>query len=497
MVASMTMLSPALVSSASAQAAQDLACGAVLTQDTVLANDLGPCPGNGLTISAKDVTLNLNGHKVFGALNSYGTGPPADSVGIHLDGATDSTVLNGEVSGFAAGVRIDNGQGNTVTRLNVHDNISPIGGNNNGDGVSVWNSSYNDITHNVVTHNGQYSGITLVTGPYTVTNGVVSPAMSGTGNKILDNQVADNNVALCGSTTCTPAATGVAVPLGSQMPGIVDEGIRVEGPNMTNTDVERNVVTDTGNNGILVDASCHDAFLVPLTQVTCTGDVGNINTLVKDNTSNHNGYGRTQGFGINLFGMGVSKAVQASFETVVGNTTEYNKDSGIILYSTRAGPRGPGLWSTPGSCNDYPPNSTVLCAATDDTVIHNTSSFNGLTLPGNTGQGDGIELSPGADRNTVSHNTVNGNGSDGIGVEMAQLYDPSHHPVFGSNGLPVYVPGTGASNNVLVSNKGTGNRYFDAEDQNPGCGTNDWSHNSFRTVSQPCVLDWRPADASN
>jgi hypothetical protein len=491
---SVPLVSPGLMSSAAAAPTEILTCGSTVSHSIELANDVGPCPGNGLTIGANNVRLDLNGHKVFGTLNSFGSGAATDSVGIHFDNVRSSAVSNGEVFDFAAGVRVDGGSANTVTDIEAHDNISPLGGTNNGDGISIWNSSYNTVRHNVVTHNGQYSGITLVTGPYMVTNGVVDPAMSGTGNEILENQVANNNVSICGAPQCTPAATGVTVPRGSQIPGSFDQGIRVEGPNMTYTDVERNIVTDTGNNGIMVDASCHDAFLVPVAQVRCAGDVGNIHTLIKDNTSNHNGYGRTQGFGINLFGMGLSKAVQATLDTVVGNTTEYNVNSGIILYSTRAGPRGPGgLFSTPGSCNDYPPNDPRMCAAHDDTVLNNTSSFNGLdlaaSLGGNNGQGDGIEMSPGADRNTVNHNTVDRNGYDGIGLEMAQLYDANNKPVFDSSGNPVYVPGTGASNNTLFANKGSGNQYFDVEDQNPGCDNNDWDLTMVVTVNQTCVRD--------
>lgn len=470
-----------VASAAPAARAKTLTCGAVVTQDTTLAADVGPCPGDGLTIGAGHVTLNLNRHQVFGHLNSFGTGASTDSTGIHFNNVKSSTVTNGEVFDFAAGVRIDGGSGNTVTRLYDHDNISPIGGNNNGDGIAIWNSSYNTISQNIVNHNGQYSGISLVTGPYSATNGVVNPAMSGTGNKVLNNDVTNNNVSLCSRhvsgqpAPCMPAGTTGSFPYGSQIPGSVDAGIRVEGPNMTNTDVERNKVSDAGTNGIWVDPSCHDAFLVPMAQVTCTGDVGNIHTLIKNNVSNHNGYGRTTGFGINLFGMGVSKAVQGSHDTVVNNTTEYNRDGGIILYSS--------------SCNDYPSNDPRQCAATDDKVLNNLSSFNGLSLGVNNSQGDGIEMSAGANRNTVSHNVVNGNDSDGIGVEMAQQYDANGNPVVDANGKPVYIPGSGASYNVLSANHGTGNHYLDGEDQNPGCGTNDWDLSAFITVNQPCVLD--------
>ncbi|HWG74650.1 MAG TPA: hypothetical protein VG184_11425 [Acidimicrobiales bacterium] len=467
--------SVALASPASATP-QTLACGSTVTQNTLLRADVGPCAGTGITIGASNITLNLNGHHVFGALNSYGTGPVdgTDKVGIHFDSVTNSRVMNGEVSGFAAGVRIDNGSGNAVTLMNVHDNITAIHSPaENGDGISVWNSSYNRVSHNTVTHNGEYSGISLLTGPYNAVNGVVNPAMSGTGNDITDNVVTNNNVAVCSNATCKPAATpGVTFVRGQQIPGSNDEGIDVNGPNMTNSVVRGNYVTDSGNNGIMVNPSCHDAFLVAKAQTTCSGDVGNVGTLIQNNVADHNGYGRTTGFGINLFGMGLSKAVEGSFDTVEGNTTDHNKDGGIILYSS--------------SCNDLANNAAAQCAAVNDTVVHNTSSFNGLSLGVNTSQGDGIEMSAGANNNNVSHNTLIGNDSDGIGVEMAQMYD-ANGPVVDANGNPVYIPGSGASNNTLAHNQAMGNHYFDAEDQNPGCDHNQWVHNEFGTVNQPCV----------
>jgi hypothetical protein len=450
---------------------QALACGAVVTQNVTLANDVGPCAGDGITIQASNVTLNLNGHRVFGALNTFGTGPVTgtDAVGIEFNNVNRSKVTNGEVFNFAAGVRIDNGGANTVKDMNSHDNISPIGDSNNGDGISVWNSSFNTIENNTVTHNGQYSGISLLTGPYNnLTPTTVNPAESGTGNDILNNVVTGNNVQLCSNRSktgqplpCSPAAGGTFA-YGAQIPGSLDEGIDVNGPNMSNSVVQGNTVINAGNNGIMVNPSCHDAFLVPAAATTCAGDGGNVNTVIKDNVSNDNGFGRTNGFGINLFGMGISKAVEGSYDTVTGNTTEYNRDGGIILYSS--------------SCQDQPTNSPVQCAAVHDNILNNTSSYNGLSLGVNTSQGDGIEMSAGTDYNTVSRNLLVGNDSDGIGVEMAE-----------NSAGTAYIPGSGSSHNTLSHNQARQNHYFDAEDQNPGCDSNNWTHNIFVTVSQSCV----------
>jgi parallel beta-helix repeat protein len=476
-----TLVSP---TQAWAAPAQTLACGSTITQSTTLATDVGPCPGDGLIIAADHVQLDLNGHRVFGVTTPAGASS-TENAGVRFRNVTDSEVRNGEVTGFSVGVRIDGGSHDRVREIYAHDNISTTFGDN-GDGISAWNSSYDTIERNVATRNGPYSGIALVTGDYSSSNGTlagVNPAIIETGNAILDNQVSDNNVSVCTSTSCRPRDpnTGQAVascptptspgcvPRGALTTGGNDEGISVEGPNETNSDVERNVADANGNNGIMVHPSCHDAFTTNV-RVTgfpqCVGDVGNIHTLLKNNEADHNGYGRASGDGINLFGMGVSHAINASYETVTGNTTDTNYTTGVTLYSS--------------SCNEYPLNDPRQCASVGNTVERNTAMGNGY---------DGIDVQPGSDDNQVNRNTVNGNGEDGLEVEMAPTYDAHFNVITDANGNIIYVPGSGASNNVLDGNSGTGNAVFDGEDINPRCGTNDWDNSSFGTVNQPCVLD--------
>lgn len=54
-----------------------LGCGQVVTQDTVLENDVGPCPANGahgIVVEASNVVLDLNGHTVFARPRPGGRG---------------------------------------------------------------------------------------------------------------------------------------------------------------------------------------------------------------------------------------------------------------------------------------------------------------------------------------------------------------------------------------------------------------------------------------
>lgn len=117
------------------------------------------------------------------------------------------------------------------------------------------------------------------------------------------------------------------------------------------------------------------------------------------------------------------------------------------------------------------------CPSTGNIFAGNTSTFNnqhGFTLNGgnnntfnannasNNGAG-GILLFI-ATGNNVTGNTLNNNGGSGIGITS----------------------GTGTGNN-LNTNTAQGNGIFDLEDDNPNCGSNTWTQNTFGTANQPCI----------
>ncbi len=74
--------------------AAHIACGSVITADTALDGDIGPCPGDGLTITASNITLDLKGFRIFGANG------PGDNAGIRLTNVTNVTVMNGTAEGL-------------------------------------------------------------------------------------------------------------------------------------------------------------------------------------------------------------------------------------------------------------------------------------------------------------------------------------------------------------------------------------------------------------
>jgi hypothetical protein len=153
-------------------------CGLVVTVNTTLDHDIGPCnsgpSGSAVTIGADNITLNLNGHSVFG-----NAGTPGDGVGIGMTGRTGVKVLGpGTVRDFDAGVAISGGGNNQVVSVSALNNV----GDNStdfGDGIALNNTHDNIIRGNIAQGNGPYDGI-----------GVVGPTSFG--NQILYNAAINN-----------------------------------------------------------------------------------------------------------------------------------------------------------------------------------------------------------------------------------------------------------------------------------------------------------------
>ncbi len=289
-----------------AQAAH-VGCGAVITSNTVLDSDIGPCQSGALRITASNITLNLNGHRVFGRPG------PGDGTGILLFRVDNVTVTNGRVTDFDMGVAIEGGAANTVRNITARDNI---GSNttNGGDGIAVLSSRNNRILNNRTINNGALSGIGLYTNVDLAhprsTSGVSS------GNLIQGNQVRDNIASRFGDVTTTD-----------------NDGIRVE-PNSTNNRIIGNDVVGNGLDGIVLF-------------------VGSNNNVIRGNYVARNGLYRTtarRGNGIGLQSLpGVNGA---AFNTIEGNVVVDNGDNGIVL----RGPRGGAL----GAVNNVVRNNIAI-----------------------------------------------------------------------------------------------------------------------------------------
>lgn len=261
-----------------------LSCGQVITQSTKLDNDVGPCPNNGahgIVIGASNITLDLNGHTVFG------TGASGEGAGVYMLNRTGVTVRNGTVRNFDGGVAIDGGSRNTVRNVLARDNIGVLGVTRYGEGIAVLSSTDNRILSNQVVHNGPFGGI----GVYTLVNVEHQRTTSGvsTRNLIDGNQVVDNNL--------------------PRTPLINDsDGIRIERMSTFNV-ITNNRVTGSGLDGIALFA------FTP-------------NNTIRFNQVYGNGFLNTsarRGDGIRVFG--------GSHNTVVeGNQVRGNAANGIILH---------------------------------------------------------------------------------------------------------------------------------------------------------------------
>lgn len=152
-----------IVGAAPAHADDGPMCGEVITVDTVLTADL-LCDGttDGLIIGAAGVTLDLKGHTIAGP-------GPAHTMysGVRVAGHADVTVTRGTISGFQAGVVLDQAWGATVSKLTAAENtrgVNIAGGgghlvtqstivDNDGDGIRLGLSTGNAVHRNTVAGN--------------------------------------------------------------------------------------------------------------------------------------------------------------------------------------------------------------------------------------------------------------------------------------------------------------------------------------------------------
>ena len=280
-----------------------------VSANTTLKQDVGPCAGDGIDVTANNVTLNLNGHKVF----SSGGLRTGDFAGIHLMGVSGVTVVGGrpgsQVTGFDAGVFIDHGANNNVMRLNVHDNVGSLDSGNAllGDGIVGFHTSGNYIAFNSVVHNGIFDGIGLL-GLHTDNNTVQSNTVSG------------NTDFLQGAPG---GGTGIITNafLELENPG--------RGASLVGNNIIGNTVVNNDNSGISNAANTH--------------------ALIARNVISGNGFVEFDP-GNGIGDQTLFNADPATYDQITGNTVTGNEGDGIqvggqyntITYNTTNSNGGPG-----------------------------------------------------------------------------------------------------------------------------------------------------------
>lgn len=375
-------LASVLVVPASAQA--EVSCGDEITQDTTLTQDLGPCPGDGLRVTASNITLDLNGHTVTGAHGGGTQEGPGEQVGVRLMNVRGVTVQNGEVHDFDAGVAMGGSSGNTVRAMNIHHNInhSALGGAINdcnfGDGIALVNSSDNRIADNRIANNGPLSGVALI---YNSDN-----------NQVVRNQVADNNL-----RARTPANEPILCgtgddqgPMGSGR-AVQDVGIRVEGPGAENNRIAGNDVTNNALAGIAVHGwVCGENNAgAPITS-------GNDNTTIQNNRISQTGATTPDlSHGIALFQSGPAGVVCVSDAArIIGNDSSNNVGHGV--YVGGRGSSGHQLNANTVNGNGRDGIHLAAPSGAEPGVLNSRINDNNAT--GNAGI-DGFDGTPGCDNN--------------------------------------------------------------------------------------------------
>lgn len=409
-----------------AHAATVVTCGQTVTTSITLASDVGPCLGDGLVVTANNVTVDLGGHTVRGAgANPEGA---ADQAGVLLDNVTGVTLRHGVVRDNFVGVLVKGGSRNTVTTVLATNNVGS-GTTTYGEGIAVDGSTNNRINNNRATFNGPYAGIDLIHG--------------STHNLVSSNEASDNHI----------PAPGVG-PNGS--PGQEDNGIAAESGSSFNT-YDTNLVLRNGFFGISLADRDIDNDRTTNNFVRANSNIGiniggNGGHFVSGNVVDHNGYqqfGPTACDGCNdrivmcgtCFGPG-------PFDTVQGNTVTNNNGPGISLI------------------------------------------FNGFELQGGTGQFGTFPPKPyqAPRSNLIQRNRVQNNTGDGIYVECDKLYDASFNATCHPN--PPAHQGLRILSNISTGNGGAGAGVtaWDLHDGNVNCDHNTWKGNKANTGNPPCTL---------
>jgi large repetitive protein len=311
-------------------------CGQVLTQSTLVTNNLTNCPGDGLVVGAPRIIVDLGGRTVDGV----GLG-----AGVHNDGYPSVTIRNGTVADFDHGVRLlPESAHNVVERLTLRDNQVAA--------VELFDAADSQVRGNTLARNG--AGIHLVNG---------STRAAVTGNTVTDtageavflrdsaaNRVEGNTVVGGGDVGIGLERAVANTVLGNAISGTSDGGIELRDGSHDNR-VEANTLTHSGDSGILVAES--DRTLLVANRSHHMSDTGigldaAADSVVRGNDVRFNSTGIEVGGTGNLIeannasettGNGIELAPDALDNHIVANTANANSQAGIHL----DGEAAPGL----------------------------------------------------------------------------------------------------------------------------------------------------------
>ena len=199
MVRTCAVLAALVFWGASTAAANDL-CGTTIFEDVRLEHDL-TCAGNGLTVGADRIRINLDGHTITGS----GVG-----VGISVVGRSDVSIKGGTIRNFVTGVLIANSSGVVVNNAQLVDHVDGVDVQAGSVGNTIKASHFEGNRTRGIMLRGNTSAIVvkdnsfvanrvsiLVNGPVGSTvkdNTVSSSTLAGirVGTEATDNLISDN-----------------------------------------------------------------------------------------------------------------------------------------------------------------------------------------------------------------------------------------------------------------------------------------------------------------
>lgn len=480
----------------------------------------GPVTNGGITVSASDVTLDLNGFSIVGS--GSGNGITVNS------GMLDAVVRNGSIHNFSAGVVMVAALGCRLENLTVVDNAShgiylngasgPCNGNvlgtctligNGGDGIhliggAAGECSYNFLKACIIGNNGG-KGIFVeeqsangcrgneINDCRSVGNSDSGVRVEGDGNRIVGNVIGNNSgsnagLAVQGSgnlisgNTVQGHADNYNFTVGNQLDLLISEipesidwssSVKLAGSLMST------------NHGITITAS---DVTVDLAGFTLRGEltVESLGIRLSGTTNSPLEHIRVKNGTLRNFAAGLwGNCVHASsFENLM---TGENTDAGIILLScagnrivdcTASGNGDYGIYfgSSVNGCNR---NTIEGCTVTDNgndgiaidasSGVCNGNRIHGCTVSGN--EDNGIVLfaiSGSGEGNLITDCTLHGNHLRGIYLDYADSNRIEGNHIAGTTGTPTYgIITANCQNNLVIRNSAIGhddNFDLDADD---------------------------------
>ena len=370
-------------------------CGANVGSSMRLISDVGsqgtPCTGDGLVITASNVTLDLNGHTIWGGGGS--------DAGVSASGPDAIRVLRGTIRGFG------------------------------GSGVELFNSTGSRVGGVTLAQNG--TGVTVIGDGFKASGDVVTSTASGSGFAIVGN-----DAVISGNTVFNTATGGIRVAgIRSTIANntVSDSGsIGIElaiGPNGASGAITGNAVTSSGQDGI--DAVGRAA----ITQNTVTESTGHGiemsggTATTVSNISGNATYDNTQD-GIH---------VAQSNPTVKRNRASGNGNDGIEIAGNNAVVTNNRTHDNPNDGIAIPGNSPVLTG--------NRMSGNGVDGVGVIGNNARFS------NNNSSANGDDGFHVIGTGERFVEnVAKGNGYPATAGVGLGINAPGATGRDNIAQGN---------------------------------------------